>query len=162
MNITPDGVIQFADIYELTYELFNDLDLEVKSDGLVYDTRECSILAFNGTNLKANIDPYNIHYAGNGEMMCDILTNIKLITRLFGWDLKRKIDSNQISFRSYYPTEVVGDDEIKRTNLTIKLDDINFINTKFYHNKCLKFIEMMFILNGDNVNLYNFDIIEET
>jgi len=161
MNILPDGTMQFVDQYELTYELFNDLDLEVRPDGTVYDTRGCTILAFNGMNLKANINPYNIHYAGEGEIIFEPLSNVRLVTTLFGWDLERKIKEGQITFRTFSPSEMLCDDEIKRTNLTVKFDDNNSICTKYYHNKCLKFLEMIFILNSEQVDLSNFDIIEE-
>ena len=161
MNVLPDGTMQFADQYELIYELFNDLDLEVRPDGIVYDTRGCTIMAFNGMNIKANINPYNIHYAGEGEIVFEPLTNVRLITTLFGWDLDRKIKEGVISFYTFSPNELVGDDEVKRTNLTVKFNDNDSISSKYYHNKCLKFIEMIFILNGEQVDLYNFDIIEE-
>ena len=39
----------------------------------------------------------------------------------------------------------------------LKFDNTREISTQFYHNKCLKFIEMIFLLEEDKVNLMNFD-----
>ena len=116
------------------------------------------ILALNGNIIKANIRADQIHYPGQNEIMFDILSNIRLVTMLFGQCLQKKM-SEGMPFMSYYQEEKEVDD-IKYTNLVVKQSTEQFITTKAYHNKCLKFIEMIFLLDEQPVDLSNFDIIE--
>ncbi len=162
MRFNNEGSMMFDDVFELTYELLNELEMELRPDGTIYDPNRNVLLSFNGMTIKASIRPDQIFYAGQGEIEFDILNNIRLVTVLMGDLIQRKINEEHMSFISYYPEEITDDTDIKFSNLTIKYDNINSVTTRSYHNKCLKFIEMMFILEGDNVDLSNFDsLIEE-
>lgn len=160
MQITNYGVI-FDDEYELTYNLLSCIGLEIKQDGSLYDPDLETIIHFNGKLLKANIYPNNLHYAGQGEIMFEPLSNIKQVTELLGFFINKKQNIDKMEFMSYYSEEI--DDfktERKYTNLTIKYSSNKEQSTNYYHNPNIKFIELIFILGDMNVNLVNFDPIE--
>ena len=160
MIIKRNGAMSFDDVFELNYELLSQLEMNVRHDGTIFDPTTNNILAFNGMIIKASIKPNEIHYAGQGEIEFDILNNVRMITTLFGTFLDRKIKSG-MQFRSYYPEERLEGEDIKSSSLTVKFDDYNSITTPFYHNKCLKFIHMIYALEEELVDLSNFDQIEE-
>lgn len=150
----------FDDKYELLYELFNTLELKVRPDGTVMDENNGNIIAFNGKMCKATIDPSQIHYPGENEIDFDILGNIRLTTMLFGYYMEKRIQSG-LPFRSYYNTEKKDDNEIKYTCITVVYDHLSGINSDYYHNKCLAFIQLLFNMEEEEVDLHNFDIITE-
>ena len=164
MRMAANGVMAFDDVFELTYELLSELEFEVKPDGSIYDPVKNTIIFFNGMKVVASIKPTEMHYPGQGEIAFDILNNVRLITVLFGEYLQRKID-NGMAFVSYYPEERVvegvkdTDPDIKYSNITVKFDNVNEVSSPFYHNKCLKFIYMMFFLEENVVDLSNFDVV---
>lgn len=161
MRIGKDGFTIFDDIFELNYYLLTELELELKPNGTIFDPRKNEIFSFNGMIIKASTDPNNIHYAGQGEIEFDILGNVRLITVLFGRYLERKQEEG-MPFVSFY-TEETSIDDIKYSRLCVKHDTYNTTESNYYHNKCLKFIDMIFLLDEDEqIELRNFDnIIEE-
>lgn len=158
MRILPNGSMRFEDVFELTYELFNEMEFVVRPDGSVIDTTTNNILAFNGNIIKASISPNDIKYAGQGEIVLDLLGNIKIVTTLFGHYLERK-QREGMPFVSYFQDETESED-IKFSSLTVKFDTIHSVTSGFFHNRCLKFIHMIFILEEQYVDLSNFDLLE--
>ena len=65
----------FEDIFELNYEVLNEMELELRPDGTIFDNNQNKVLSFNGMIIKASIRPDQIHYAGQGEIEFDILNN---------------------------------------------------------------------------------------
>lgn len=170
MKITKNGMM-FEDEYELAYELLQTLDIKVNPDGTLLEKDTNTIIYFNGMKVKATIDKNDIKYTGEGEISFDVLGNVRLITTLFGHYLDKK-QAEGMKFLSYFPTEKISEiefgkgrekhtEDVKYTNITLKHDSANSISSKFYHNKNLKFIDIIFALEDDNVDLSNFDIITE-
>ena len=160
MRITAEGKMQYEDIFELTYELLNELELTLTPDGKIYDKTTNNILSFNGMIMKASTNPNEINYPGEGEIGFDIDSNVRIATTLFGNFLQRKIDSG-MPFRSYSNEEKTDKDDNIMSNLTVKFDNDREISTDYYYNKCFKFIEMMFLLEDDHIDLHNLDKIIE-
>jgi hypothetical protein len=166
MITTPEGNMVFNDIYELTYELIStEMGLNIMPDGEIFDpdpTDGNTFLSFNGLSIRASIDPKNIHYAGQGDIMLDLLTNVKMVTYLLGYYLNKKQSEEGMPFVSYFQEEKVDETtDIKYTALTIKYDSVHSTTSHYYHNRCLKFIDLIFTIEGDSVDLRNFDVIEE-
>lgn len=167
------GHIHFNDEYELNYELLNELSISVLPNGsLLYhndDTGEQSILKMDGKNIIASISANDIHYAGPMDMKFDILNDIKLIMFLFGFYLKEK-QKEGMPFLSYFSEEIIKPLKetvrstktyaVKFTALTVKFNTTSSVTSSYYHNRCLKFIDMMFRMDGDIVDLTNFDSID--
>lgn len=164
MNMNANQVLQFEDVFELTYELLSELDLEVFPDGSIVDV-DNNVFFFNGMKVIANIDPRNIHYAGQGEIMFDLIANNRLSTVLFGNYLERKIKDG-MAFVSYFPDEkiiVSEKDDIPDTrlfNLTVKFDNIHELASPYFKIKSLTYIWMIFALEEEMVDLSNFDTEE--
>lgn len=161
MKLTEYGVM-FDDVYELTYNLLSAIGIEIRMDGSLYDPDIDTVIYFDSKLMKANIYPNNLHYAGQGEIMFEPLINIKQCTELLGYFIEKKRNLDNMNFLSFYPEEM--EDDItgwKYTALTIKFKSDHNISTTFYYNKCLKFIEMIFILGEQEVNLLNFDSTED-
>ena len=156
MKITPDGKTLYDDVYELNYYLLTQLELELTPNGNIFDPKRNEILSFNGLIIKGSVDSNNINYAGQGEIQFDVLDNVRLITVLFGRYIEQK-QAEGMPFLSWFPDEIVDDTELKFSNLTVKHDTYNSTVSDFYHNKCLKFIDMIFRLDGEIVELHNFD-----
>ena len=156
-----NGCMTFNDVFELNYELLNELEMEVKPDGIIYDPNNNVVLSFNGMMVKASINPNEIHYPGQGEIDFDILNNVRLITTLFGLYLERKMKEG-MPFISFYPHEYTDETDLKFSNITVKFDNTRELSSEYFHNKCLKFIHMIFLLDDNKVDLHNFDkLIEE-
>ena len=88
--------------------------------------------------------------------MLDLLNNIRLTTVLFGRFLEKKIEEG-MPFVSHYTEEFTDESDIKFNRLVVKHDTYTQTVSMYYHNKCLKFIDMIFLLDGDCVELANFD-----
>ena len=162
MRLNPFGMV-FDDVYELNYEVLSELELEVKPDGKIYDPSKGSILSFNGNIIIASINPNEVHYAGQGEIELDLLNNVRMTTVLFADYLKKK-QAKGMPFVSYFPeekVETVEDEEIKYTNLTVKFDNTRSISSEFFHNKCLKFLDLIFKMEENNADLRNFDSFDD-
>lgn len=166
MLIRPDGFMVFDDVFELTYELLNEMELEVQPNGYIYDRIHNNVYSFNGLMIKASTDPMNIHYAGQGEIAFDILHNTKMMKMMFENFIAKK-QAEEMPFLSFYPDEQEieatkkGEEDYKVSMLTVKFDTYHSISTPFYYrNPCLKFIHMIFLLEETQVDLRNFDIPE--
>lgn len=157
MRITPDGKTLYDDIFELNYYLLTELELEVTNNGNIFDPKRNEILAFNGMIVKGSVNPNNINYAGQGEIEFNVLENVRLITTLFGRFIEQKQQEEGMPFLSWFSDEIIDDTELKFSNLTVKHDTYTSTVSDFYHNKCLKFIDMIFRLDGEIVELHNFD-----
>lgn len=154
----------FDDVYDLTYNLLSEIGISVLPDGRMVDQDMGCIINFGGSILKANIDPRYIKYAGQGESIFEPLTNIRQVTTLLGYHLDKKQKLEGMEFISYYPEEIEEEiTGIKFTNLSLKygigFNDV--ISSRFYFNKCLKYIDLIFAIEGDQADLHNFDIITE-
>ncbi len=156
MKTTPEGKTLFDDVYELTYYVLEELEYRLLPDGRILDYAKNEILAFNGLIIKASVSPNKINYAGQGEIVFDLLNNVRLTTVLFGRFLQKKINEG-MPYVSHYPEEMIDETEIKYNRLVVKHDTYTHTVSMFYHNKCLKFIDMIFLLDGESVELGNFD-----
>lgn len=159
MIILPNGAIAFDDLFELTYELLNEMDISVRPDGIMCDNNTGNIFAINGNFIKASISPNQIKYAGQGEIELDLLGNKKMVEYLFGYYIESKQKNDGMPFVSWFQEEKEEGD-IKYSSLTVKFDSSHSISSHYFHNRCLKFLEMIFILDDQLVDLSNFDIIE--
>ena len=164
MTINANQVMRFDDQFELVYELLSELEMEVKPDGSIIDANN-NILFFNGMKVIANVNPNNIHYAGQGEITFDILSNIRLSTVLFGNYLEKKM-AEGMPFVSYFPNEMIVEAEgpnlpdKKYFNLTVKFDNTKELTSPYFRSKCLTFLWMIFTLEDSPVDLSNFDTEE--
>lgn len=166
MKILPDGSIQYEDEFELNYELLVAIGFSVDENGYVYNDN--SIVEMDGNRLKACISINKPVYAGQAEVLFEPLRNIQMMNYLFSFYIKEKMNEGYELY-SYYQEEelrpaerpIEEDDMDKYTCLTIQHRPGKVTSTEYFRNKCLKFIQMIFIIEGDQVNLSNFDVLED-
>lgn len=163
MTFLVTGEMVFDDELELVYELLNDLEYELRQDGTIFDPFTGSILSFNGMVIKASTNPLYMHYAGQGDIAFDILNNLRLVTVLFGYYLKKK-EAEGLPLVSTFTEEIPSDtvEGAKKTRLTVRTNINHDLSSPYYHNKCLKYIWTIFAMEDTFVSLENFDVVEET
>ena len=167
MNIinSPIGpIFQYDNIEELTYNFLICIGLSVMPNGVVIDTELSeypTTIKIGGKTIKANISPDNIHYAGEGEIMLDILSNYKMLNNLFGLFLDKKKLFDNIEVLSFFPEECTDNNGRRMSKTTIKFITNNHISSEYYYNRCLSLIDLVFRLSEENVNIHNFDTIED-
>lgn len=163
MTILDNGAIKFDDVFELIYELLNELELEIQPNGYIKDNTINGLYSFNGMMVKASTNPNHINYAGQGEIEFDILNNVRLMTMIFGKYLEKK-QQEGMSFVAFFHEEQDvestkrDEEDYKISRLTVKFDSFNSVTTPYYRNKCLKYIDMIFRLEETPVFLENFDV----
>lgn len=156
MLTQTEGRTMFNDIYDLTYNLLKTIGLYLDVEGTVLDQETRTPLMFHGCRMKSTVRADTPCFAGQGEIIFDILSNVRLVTTLLGFTINREAEEG-FSVLSHYIDKESG---TKRTALCIKTSDYNLYSTLYYNNKCLKFIDAMFMVTGENVDLSNFDISE--
>lgn len=160
MTQTVNGMV-FDDPYEMNYEVLSLLELSVHNNGIVYDDVDGKMIFFNDQMLKATIDPSNIIYAGQGEVLMDLINNIKITTNIFGYYLTKR-QNEGMPFISYFQEDMEDTKTgIRYAAATIKYDSTHFQTSKYYHNRCLKLVDLMFLMDGDPVDLHNFDTFDD-
>jgi len=156
-------VFQYESIEELTYNLLNCIGLSVRADGKIIDTELNTYggaeVKLSGKSIKASIDPNNIHYAGEGEVMLDILTNYKVMNEFFGFFLDKKKAFDGQEALTYYPTDTEDDKGNKICCMNVKFVDNSVVSSEFFYNRCLTIVDMIFKIGECNVDVHNFDVI---
>ena len=178
MTFTMDGKMVFDDIYDLTYNILNELSISLLPDGsLLYrneNNGEKKLLQMDGKRIVASVDPNNIHYPGPMDINFDILNDIKMVMFIFGFYLEHEKGVGReggMPYLSHFPEEKIitfkpkkhrtlPDIELKFTAQTIKLTSASSVTSSYYHNRCLRFIDLIFCLEEDPVDLTNFDYID--
>lgn len=167
MKILPSPigpVFQYDTVEELTYNLLNTMGLSTRPDGVVIDTELNTLggveVKISGKLLKATIDQKRIMYAGEGELMLDILSNYKILSELLGLFLDKKKEFEDVETLSFYPIETVDQNEIPISNMNVKFSNNEIYESDYFHNRCLSLVHMIFIIGDINVDLHNFDTLE--
>lgn len=162
MQFNNKGEMIFDDEFELTYEILNEMELELRPDGTIYDRLRNKLYYFNGMLVKASTNPHQMHYAGQGEIAFDILHNVRMATVMFG-NYLQNCQADGMEFVSWFQEERESPEieGAKMTNLSIKKDSIFVLESPFFYNKCLKFIWCLFHLQDTRVDLSNFDTIPQ-
>ena len=156
-----NGCMMFDDVYDLTYNVLMSIGLDIRN-GYVFDQGNGSPLQFQGKMIKATVDPNIPCYAGQNDVTFDILNNMRLVITLLGYCIDKETALNGFSCLSHFIEEAPGPDPNNRlTALSIKMSDYSTRTTKYYYNKCLKYIHAIFLVYEDDVDLSNFDSMEE-
>ena len=156
MFITPKG-FSYESEEELNYNILNAVGLSTLQNGAVIDTEIGVPIMFGGKTLKCNIDSRNIHYAGEGEVMLDIINNLKMSITLFGLLLDKTRVFEDKEIYTYYTEEMEVENGLKKTQLVVMFEDKSTVASDFFYNKSLAYIDTIFKLEEIDVNLDNFD-----
>lgn len=151
MNFTGNGFVIFDDIYEMYYNLFTTIGLAVNQNQYLYDQDNGNIIRFKDKYIKATVQPVTI-YAGRNDILFEPARNYQLIIALLGYYIDK--NAEEIGFIAQYIDE---DKVMEKQRLCIKTKK-GLVQSHFYKNIYLGYIECIFILSGDYmVDLSNFD-----
>ena len=163
------GTMVFDNVEELTYNFLNAIELSVLPTGEVVDFTTMApnyngVMAptqikYGGKILKATIDPENIQYAGENEVILDILNNIKQVNYLLGV-LLDKIQVNGEKLLSFYNQDIEDQAGNRKTSNVAKFND-HEVQSGYYYNKCLSIVDLTLQLADVDVDLSNFDALPE-
>ena len=166
MTIVGNGQQMYDNVEELTYNFLNAIELSVLPDGQIVDYSTMVVnqsgmmiptsIQCGGKILKATIDPDNIKYAGESEVMLDTLGNIKQINFLLGV-LLDKLQAQGEQLLSFYNLESEDANGTKIVSMNAKFIDRE-VSSKYYYNKCLASIGLVFELADYDVDLSNFNV----
>ncbi|MCM1215950.1 MAG: hypothetical protein NC548_15695 [Lachnospiraceae bacterium] len=159
MKILPDGSTMFDDIYDLTYNLLNSIGISIDNTCYLYDQDTSTHIDFQGRHLKCSVNPNIPCFAGQGEVVFDLM-NVRQMATMLGYAItKEEAQNPQFKVVSHYISEFPNDKKCTAINLKMMNGDLK--STNFYYNKCLKFIAAIFLVYDEVVNLSNFDSIPE-
>lgn len=159
--IIQNGKFVYNTVPELTFSLLNAMELSTRPDGTIVDKTinpEGTVVMIGDKVLKANTDDRNIHYAGNGDILLDPLSNLHILNTLLGLFLDKLRVNEGIEIVSFYPEEKVDNNDNRMCAHTIKFADGTEVTSEYYYNRCLGLIELIFIISDENVYVRNFDV----
>ena len=161
MFITPEGRIGYNTVAERDYNLFLIIGLSIDAEQHLYDQDTGAKLNFKGKYIKAAINENIPVYAGKNDIVFDPSKNYAIMVTLLGYYLDKEsksIDGDNIGFISQ-GMEDSPDREYHR--LFIQTSKKGRIESDWYQNSYLGFLDCIFKLDGQNVDLHNFDFREE-
>lgn len=158
MYISGTGAYMFENIYDMNYELFNEMGLGLRNQCL-YDQDTGNLIQIDGKNIKASIDGTPV-YAGRNDVPFEPQTNYHLVTCLFGLYLDkctRVEDEDEEPVIKGFIAQCIDDDEAKEKQRVIVKTAAGDIVSNFYYQVYLAFFDCVFRIGGYNVDLSNFD-----
>ena len=156
MIILNNGSVQFGDITELYYNLFNEIGLSINAQQYLYDQDTGITLRYKDKYLKATttIEPI---YAGKSDIVFDPASNFNCMVTLFGYFIEKISINNNFPYKAQYVED--NPDKTKQRLVVQTLDGKKY-TSKFYNNLYLGFIEVIFQISDISVNLENFDNVK--
>jgi len=155
------GNFVYDTVEELNYALMNAMDFSVRSDGVIIDKTIDSngtIITMGDKMLKVNIDPRNIHYAGEKDVLFEPLVNLNIIKKLYGLFLDKLYVYQGKEVLSSFTDEEFDQIGEKQTSYGVKFRDGTSYHSQLYYSRCLGLLELIFLIAEENVYLRNFDV----
>ena len=151
------NVIVYETPEEMTFGLLKAIGVEVKPDGSLFDTEIRVPLQFDGKTIKVTIDPNNVHYAGESEIMFEPLKNLKMTSTVLGLVLDKLRVQEGRETLSFFTEDRFDDNGYKQTRMILKLVNEPDLVSDWYFNKCLAYDQIMFNLAETDVGLHFVD-----
>ena len=84
-----------------------------------------------------------------------------VVMRMKGFPTARSLHATFYHYEKRVKKDAEDKDGNKISKLTIRFADNTQISSDYYYNKCLTIIDIIFKLGEENVDIHNFDSIEE-
>jgi hypothetical protein len=160
MFILPNGRFGFETIYDLYYDLFNEIGISVNNDGLLYDQDTGNLIAFNGKYIKASINGTPV-YPGRNDIVFEPQKNYQMLKCLYGLYIDKCTNSEDGDIIGGYIADFIDDsDDKQKQRVVLRSSEKGDIASDFYFNIYLAYIDNIFRIAGYNVDLSAFDIVE--
>lgn len=136
---------------ELLYKLMNEVGLSVDDQYNLVDQDYGTVVFLNGKVIKAarnGLEPF----VSRQEVYFNPIENVKLMRMLFQYYIKKLNVFDNKYFPLFYPIsndKGMGGFEIK--------NDKEIYRSNYYNNECLRYIDLIFRMSGENVDLSSFD-----
>lgn len=160
MFITPQGKIAFNTIAERDYNLFMIIGLGINKEQYLYDQDTGTILNYRGKYIKATITEMPV-YAGRNDIVFDPSRNYNMMATLLGYYIDKESTSEDGDIIGFISQGVEDTKDKEFHRLFIQTKYKGRIESDWFHCGYLGFIDCIFKLDGQNVDLHNFDIREE-
>jgi hypothetical protein len=157
MQLLSNGFKVYDSLGELYYDLFTEIGLAIGPDQYLYDQDTRQPLVFKEKYIKASITGEPV-YPGRNDIVFDPAGNYALISTLFGYYLDKAIRSEDGDMVGGYIAHYIDDDDEKmKQRVVVRSSTRGDISSAYYYNIYLAYIDCIFKVAGDNVDLSNFD-----
>lgn len=159
MYILPSGKFAYNTIGELNYNLFLAIGLGINEEQHLYDQDTYKELNFKGKYIKASVNDMPV-YAGKNDVVFMPSKNYHLMATLFGYYIDKESkseDGDKIGFIAQ-GTEDTPDKEFHR--IFVQTSRLGRIESDWFMNGYLGFIDCIFKMDGQMIDLHNFDVKE--
>ena len=158
MIYLANGTIGFENIYDMYYDLFSEIGLNIGPNQYLYDQDTQAPIMFKDKYIKASIDGSPL-YAGRNDIVFEPAKNYTLITRLFEYYLDKSQNTDDGDILQGYVAHYIDDNiEKDKQRVVVKTIGRGLIESNFYYNIYLAYIDCIFKIAGYNADLSNFDI----
>ena len=156
-----NGTVGFENIWDLYYDLFSEIGLGINSQQYLYDQDTQTTIMFKDKYIKASINGQPV-YAGRNDVVFEPNKNYTLMARLFEYYLDKCQHSDDGDMLQGYIAHYIDDDATKEKQaVVVKTQGRGLIQSDFYFNIYLAYVDCLFKIAGYNVVLNNFDIKAE-
>lgn len=156
-----NGTVGFENIWDLYYDLFSEIGLGINSQQYLYDQDTQTTIMFKDKYIKASINGQPV-YAGRNDVVFEPNKNYTLMARLFEYYLDKCQHSDDGDLLCGYIAHYIDDDATKEKQaVVVKTQGRGLIQSDFYFNIYLAYVDCLFKIAGYNVVLKNFDIKAE-
>lgn len=154
-------VQQYNNIYDMYYDLFMECGFAVNRDQYMYDQDTSNMLMFREHNIKASLDGSPV-YAGKNDVIFDPAHNYTLMSMIFCHYLDKVQDTDDGDILQGFVAYFIEDDITReKQRVVIRTKGRGDIASNFYYNIYLAYIDCMFRITNNFVDLNNFDIKPE-
>lgn len=158
MLYNSDGSIWFQTRPEMYYDLFMEIGLGIK-DQYLYDQDNGTFITLKEKYIKANIDGSPL-YPGRNDIVFEPDKNYTLIEKLFCFYLDKCKDTEDGDILQGYIAHYIDDNPTKdKQKICVKTVGRGIIESEFYTNIYLAYIDVIFRIAGYRPNLSNFDVV---
>lgn len=161
MQYLVDGSVTFESMPELFYDLFMEMGLGINGDQHLYDQESMCPILFKEKYIKATITGTPI-YAGRNDILFDPANNYSLMSHIFGFYLDKCQTSDDGDLLCGYLAHYIEDNPEKdKQRVAVKTQGRGIIESDFYYNIYLAYIDCIFRIAGYRPVLTQFDIKPE-
>jgi hypothetical protein len=160
MNWLPNGKVYYDNLAEMQYNLFMEIGFAVNAQGYLYDTDNGNTqpIKYKDKLIKASVDGTPV-YAGRNDVVFEPDKNYGMVNTLFGYFLDKLINTDDEDLHlDGYIAHYIEDDPTREYQRVVVKTTHGEIYSDFYLNAYLGYIDSMFKLTHNNVDLHNLDI----
>lgn len=147
---------QIRNINELEYKLLMEIGLDIDTEHRLVDQDFGTFVFFNGKHIKAKrngIEPFiNKH-----TVYFDPVGNVKFMRQLFQYYINKINQLDGVYFPVFFP---IFNQENRTGCIEMKNEEGSF-RSEYYHNETLRYIDMIFRISGEILDLRQFDFVVE-